>query len=152
MPGIVCGARPRPFFGRNTQTASDRVGVNIVDLPVYRVGFEQIAIVAPAPLPEAKARPTTWLSVFHALEKIRCFAADKGHRTLGDRLFDRVENFADVINRMRRPEQDMGMFGHDTVRPQVEAVLVSGMNQRVNQPEATLILAEEWLAVKTSKR
>jgi len=63
-------------------------------------------------------------------------------------LLNRVENVADVVGEFSWPEQQMGMLGHDDIRPNVEAVLWASPVNRIDQPLSTSILAQECLPTK----
>src|SRR5437588_515711 len=75
---VVRGARPEPVLRALAQSSPNRIVVNVVNLMVDRLGFEQVAVVATAALPESMARPAARLSIFHALEKCGRLSLDKG--------------------------------------------------------------------------
>jgi hypothetical protein len=66
-------------------------------------------------------------------------------------LLDRVQNVAVVVIEFGRPNEQMGMFGHDDVYPNVEAVFGASPVNRFDQPLSTSIFAQERLSTKTRK-
>src|SRR6266404_3122171 len=65
-------ARPVPVLGFFAQTATNRILMEVLDLPVDRSRFDDVAIVTAATLPESVVRRAVWLPVFHLSQKTGC--------------------------------------------------------------------------------
>jgi len=72
--------------------------------------------------------------------------------SFGNRLFHRVQEFADVVGCQRRVDENMGMFRHDDVNPEVICMQLSGTIQSIEHPVTTTILAQKRSSLKTPKR
>ena len=66
------------------------------------------------------------------------------------RKLDRLQQWADQ-SPFLRPEDQVDVFGHEDVRPEVERVLVLGIKQRLCKPAAGAVGTEERLSVKTGE-
>ena len=81
-----------------------------------------------------------------------CLAAHVRDGSFGHRLFDRIEDFAHVVVIERRPNQHMRVFGHDDVGPDMDGVFAPGSVQRIDEPLAAALFAQEFLPTKTGER
>jgi hypothetical protein len=126
--------------------------VHVLDLLEYRGRLEDIAVVTPAPLPKAIVHVSVRLPILHTDKKGRSLPTDKQQGALRHRLLDRVENVADVIVQLGRPDQEMSVLRHDDVRPDMETKFAARTIHRLDQPCATSILAQERLPLKAGKR
>jgi len=143
--------RPRPFFRLLTQTSLHRVAVKVIDLLMDDSRFVEVAIVSASPLPKSIVDISIRLLVSHLLQKCWCMFAHPEQCSFGNRLFHRVQEFADVVGCQRRVDENMGMFRHDDVSPEVICVQLSGTIQSIEHPVTTTILAQKRSSLKTRK-
>src|SRR5262249_35163259 len=123
----------------------------VLDLLEHRSRLEDIAVVTAAPLPKAVVHIAVRLPILHKPEKLAGMPMDKQQGALGDRLLDRVQDVADVIDRFGRPDQEVSMLRHDDIRPHMKMELAASPINRFDQPLAAPVLAQERLPAKAGK-
>ena len=110
-------AGPVPILRPWAQTAANRIAVKVFDQPVDGGRLHDVAVIPAAPLPEPVVDLAGRLAICHPTEEGRRLPPNERHRPLRDRLFYGVEDLADVVDRLRRPDEQVDVFGHDGHRP-----------------------------------
>jgi hypothetical protein len=91
------------------------------------------------------------LPILHTPQKVASVPMNKQQGAFRHGLLDRVKDIADAIGKFGRPNQKMSMFRHNDIRPNMERELPPSPINRVDQPLATSVLAQERLPPKAGK-
>ena len=139
-----------PFLRPVHKPPFDRVGVDVTDAVDGRRMGKDVAVIAAAVLPEAVG--SVFLAGFEAFEHLRAMLPQPVDRPAADALFDAFENRRDRINFLRRINQQMQVFGHEHIRPNVKAVGVLSRPDGLGQIAAKGCVLEQRDAAITAKR
>ena len=97
--------------------------MDVLDLLQCSFRLNYVAIVATAPLPEAIVRLSIRLAILHPAQECWRVTPNMQKRSLGHGLLDRIQNVTDVIFQLGWPNEQVSVFRHDDVRPNLEVVL-----------------------------
>jgi hypothetical protein len=124
--------------------------MNVPDLLVHIPDAPQVSVVSPAALPEPVSARTPGASVLHPRKEVGAMPVDPQQAAVRHRKLDRLQEWANQ-SPFLRPEDQVDVFGHEDVRPEVERVLVLGIKQRLCKPAAGAVGTEERLSVKAGE-
>jgi len=124
--------------------------MNVPDLLMHIPDAAQVPVVSPAALPEPVRARAARASVFHPRKEVRAISPNPQQAAVRHRKLDRLQQRADQ-SPFLRPEDQVDVFGHEHVRPEVERVLVLGIKQRLCKPAAGAVGTEERLSVKAGE-
>ncbi len=148
---IFAGTRPRPIHRAFAETSSHGIGMDVIDLSPNGARFGEISIKAAPALPEPVSHSPVGLPIFHLPKERRGLGAHMDQGSLGYRLLERGEYSADRILYPSRPKQQMHMFRHEHISPQIETMRYSTLLNRVDHPTASELLGEKRTSLKTRK-
>ncbi len=100
--------------------------MHIFDLLKHGARLEKIAIVTSSALPKSIMRFAVWLTIFHVFKKIGSLVPHKSQSSVGHRFLDGLKNLAYVVLRLCWPDQQMGVFGHNDIGPNMKGQLFFG--------------------------
>ncbi len=149
--GMIGGTGPMSIFWPGHHVPAYGIEVSVFDLLTNRFGVEQITITTAAALPEAVMDFAVGLPVGKLIEKTRCFLFQVCDGTTKDRLLHRLEKVADVVMRHGWPDEDMNVFGHDDVSPQMILVMTPSLINGLDEPLTAAVLAEKCSTMKAGK-
>jgi hypothetical protein len=141
-PFVKSGTRPRPIGRPFHQSATYRIRVDVLDHGPQRGGVGDIAIVAAAPLPEAVMHFAVGLFVSQAFEELRGFPSKERQ---GRPLHGNLEDCPDqphFVAQISRANDDVDVFRHDDICPEVQIPPPSGRLQGFEEPLSGTITAE----------
>jgi hypothetical protein len=112
--------------------------VDVSDFLPQLAGTEKVSIKPTATLPKSHCNLAIWLPVLHVHGKVGRVLPDEEESALGYRLFQGGENLADSAAVAWKQDQ-MDMFGHENVCPEVEAMSLLRQADRVEHPASRAI-------------
>jgi hypothetical protein len=116
-----------------------------------RYRLDDVPIVPATPLPETIVHLPVGLPIFHPHQELGSYTPNVNQGPLCDRLFDGIQHGADVVFWLGRPDEQVSVFGHDDVGPDVEAELSSSTIDGLYEPLPTSVFCQERVSMKTGE-
>ncbi|MFO0840559.1 MAG: hypothetical protein U1D55_18785 [Phycisphaerae bacterium] len=91
------------------------------------------------------------LEVAHFGQEVRRILRDEREGAAADGKFDGRQQRAKTKQRAARQEDEVHVFGHEDICPQVERMIAARAFQRLGQPEAGPLAAQKRLAAKAGE-
>ena len=111
-----------------------------------------IAIKAASSLPKTIMPLSVWLLVRQSGKEFWRSDVKIGQCSSGYGKLDRATKLADVEIDLSRPDQEVNMFGHDHISPDMKRLFLPGAIDRFNQPGSAAILAKKLLPLEAGER
>ncbi len=145
------GAGPAIVRGTHNKSPANGVLVDVMDPGQERLRLPEIEVEAAAGLPEEALGPRPSPSSDPG-KPLRGVFHQVAHGASADGLLDRLEDFAHVVNRLPRPDDQMHMLGHEDKRPQSEILFLPGRVDGLAKPPAGSFGGQEAMAVIAGER
>ncbi len=145
LPNSRPRARPHPSIWIAHQSTTNRIPLNVVDGPAYRVPIVQIPVVAATFLPEPVYNTFATLGTY-PVERLWRLISPISNCSSCETFFQHSKNMRHIIRIVLGVDQQMNVFGHDDIRPDGEIAGATRLVPCLDELQAQIIACQELLA------
>src|SRR5438445_3288396 len=148
---VPARAGPFPLFRSGNQSATDRVGMDVLNHCRQRFGADDVAVVAAARLPEAMPHARAFAHR-DAGQPVRRVCLQVADRFAADGRFYRLQETRHLLRSISGIDKNMNVLRHEDVGPELKTEFRACFVERLAKPFASAVAGQERVLTIAGKR